>query len=133
MPGTNITGEHALSTPHVAEAAMTKGYAVKPGTAANGIVVCDGVTDAPLGILAGTVDAAALAAGDVNVTVVRFGKIKAIVAAGVTKGTWLQTDAAGKLKTLASTGYPLAYAEETVTTAGTYAWVFVNPGGVPAA
>jgi hypothetical protein len=120
----NILGQHSITLPFNAEATLTKRYAVKKGTADNGMIAPTAITDIPLGIL---VDSGV--SGD-HLAVCVFGECEGISGAAVTAGTWLTIDNTGRLVPAASTSYPLALCLEAAGTADRYMKVFVNPTGV---
>jgi hypothetical protein len=122
----NITGPHAECLSFVAEATISKRYAVKIGTAINGIVHADATT-VTIGILTNDVDATTKKHASVCV----HGVCEAICGAAVTSGTMLAADSAGKLVTATTSDYPFALALETTTADTQYVKVFVfGPGSV---
>lgn len=122
---TNITGAYAKCLTYVAEATLTKRYAVKIGTAVNGMVAPTAVTDVTLGILADSG-----VTGD-HLPVCVFGEVEAIAGAAVTSGTWLTIDSTGRVIAAATTSYVIGFALEDVTTANSYVKIFVQRTGLP--
>jgi hypothetical protein len=83
-------GDARLSTVVVEGAQITRGFAVKKGTAENGVVVA-GAGEAALGIMQETTDVGKIG------PMVYGGTCIAIAGAAVTAGAWLKSDGSGKL------------------------------------
>jgi len=122
----NITGQHAEILTLVAEATISKRYAVKVGTAENGVVVSN-ATSKTIGILVADSDATT----NLHAPVCVHGVCEAITGAAVTAGDVLSADSAGKVVSAASSAYPFAWAMETASATGEYIKIFVvGPGTV---
>lgn len=124
---TNILGQHAIALTYVAEATLTKRYAVAAGTAENGMIAPTAITDVTLGILADSG-----VSGD-HLAVCVFGECEAIAGAAVTAGTWLTIDTTGRVVPAAATSYVIGFALETCTAANDYVRIFVQRHGLPKA
>jgi hypothetical protein len=116
----NITGPHAEILTFKAEGTISKRYAVKVGTAENGIVVSN-ATSVSIGILVADSDATT----NLHAPVCVHGVCEAICGAAVTAGAALSADSAGKVVTAAGSAYPFAWAMESSTATGEYIKIFV--------
>jgi len=124
---TNLLGNGAICHTFVAEATLTKRYAVKWGTAANGIIAPTAITDVVPGIL---VDSGVT--GD-HLSVCVFGEVQAIAGAAVSAGEWVGIDTTGRIVPAAATSYMVGWAMEPVLAANSYVRIFVMKTGVPKA
>lgn len=88
--------QHVTTQTRIAEEAITKGYAIKPGAAQNGAVLCDSQGEAIAGV------AGEDAASGEPFLVISDGMTKAIAADAITLHAQVTPTAAGKFETAAS-------------------------------